>query len=303
MKSIQDLPYVYPIADGIWLINGPAKGRFPHCNGFLLHGDRTVLVDAGIGSERIREIDNRLRIDVLLISHSHPDHILAWHVLTDRQLYLPVQTPESAGDLRQLGQRFVADRKDANYWTWVAESQWGIHPLRQPDHHFNDGDILEFGSLRLQAIHAPGHLEDHYCFMETTSQTLFSIDIDFTGFGPWYGNPEGDIERFRASVIMLQTLPFNQICSSHKLPVAKPDAGDAFARYLNAFDRQRGLVFDLCKKRADLETMVRESPFYKNRMPDSTLQRIFETQMVRKNLDLLIRDRRIIEVNGRYRPI
>lgn len=303
MKSIQDLPYVSPIADGLWLAKGPTRGRFPYCNGFLLLGDRTVMIDAGIGEARIREIDGRMRIDTLIVSHSHPDHILAWHVLADRQLFLPVQTPELAGDLRMLGQRFVEGRQDAEYWTRLAESRWGIHPLRQPDHRFSDGDILEFGPLQLQAIHAPGHLDDHYCFLETTSQTLLSIDIDFAGFGPWYGNPEGDIERFRTSVVMLQRLPFCWICSSHKLPIAKLDAGDAFARYLNAFDRQRELVFDLCKKGADLELMVRESPFYRNRMPDSTLQRIFETQMIRKNLALLVRQKRIVEANGRYRPL
>ena len=96
----------------------------------------------------------------------------------------------------------------------MAESRLGIHPLRRPDRRFDDGEILDFGSIQLQAIHAPGHLDDHYCFLEVTSGTLFSIDIDFTGFGPWYGNPEGDIRQFRNSVLMLRNLPFNRICAS-----------------------------------------------------------------------------------------
>ncbi len=300
MKSIRDIPYVSPIADRIWLVNGPAGGRFPHCNGFLLHGDRTVLIDAGIGAKRIREIDDRLRIDVLLVSHSHPDHILAWHILADRHLYLPVQTPESVGDLRQLGQRFVADRQGADYWTWVAQRRLGIQPMRRPDLCYADGTLLDFGTVQLQAIHAPGHLDDHYCFLETTSGTLFSIDIDFTGFGPWYGNPESDIDRFRESVIRIRQLPFSQICSSHKPAIEKSEAQAAFERYLGAFDRQRELVFDLCRQAADLETMVNRSPFYRNRMPDATLQQIFETQMIRKNLALLIRDKRVVRENRGY---
>jgi hypothetical protein len=81
----------------------------------------------------------------------------------------------------------------------------------------------------------------------------------------------------------------------------RSEAGEAFDRYLEAFDRQRELVFDLCGKKTDLLTLVRQSPFYRNRMPDATLQRIFETQMIRKNLALLVRENRIVEKDGRYR--
>jgi glyoxylase-like metal-dependent hydrolase (beta-lactamase superfamily II) len=303
MKSFDEFPYMRPLAEGecIWLVKGPDNGRFPHCNGFLILGDRTVLIDAGIGTERIEEIDQRKRIDTLIISHSHPDHILSWHVLKDRQLLLPTQTPASVGDLQLLGQRFAEGRQAAQYWTWVASGRLGIHPVRRPDHRFDDGQILDFGSIRLQAIYAPGHLEDHYCFLEKRSGTLFSIDIDFTGFGPWYGNPEGDIDRFRDSVSMLRKLPCRQICSSHKLPITRSDADEAFDRYLKAFDRQKAAVFDLCRKGMDLTTMVRHSPLYRNRMPDGTLQQIFETQMIRKNLVLLVREGRVVEENGKYR--
>jgi hypothetical protein len=52
-----------------------------------------------------------------------------------------------------------------------------------------------------------------------------------------------------------------------------------------------------------MASMVRRSPFYRNRMPDGTLQRIFETQMIRKNLDRLAQENRIINEKGRYRPV
>ena len=303
MKSIANIPFLAPVVDGIWLVKAPRKSRFPHCNGFLMAGNRVVLLDTGIGAGRIAEIDRLMRIDTLIISHSHPDHILAWHLLADRQLLLPAETPASVQDLGLLGRRFVADHTDAQYWTWVAKSRLGIRPLRQPDQRFRDGQTLDFGSIQLEAIHTPGHLDDHYCFLERHSGTLFSTDIDFTGFGPWYGNPEGNIDQFRASVKQLRGLPFKRICSAHKPPIAKVDAADAFRRYESAFDRQKAAVFDLCRQAMSLEAMVRYSPFYKNRMPDSTLQRIFETQMIRKNLDVLIRENRITTRRGRYEAI
>ena len=117
------------VADGIWLAKGPGKSRFPFCNGFLMLGDQTVLVDAGIGADRIREIDRRKRIDTLIISHPHPDHILSWHVLNDRQLFLPAQTPASVGDLRLLGQRFVEGSAGG-----PILDVGGVNPAGHPSH-------------------------------------------------------------------------------------------------------------------------------------------------------------------------
>ena len=298
--DLEKLPFVQPVNTTIYLVGGPGEGRFPHCNSFLLRGDRTILIDAGIGVQRIKAIDRVLRVDTLVVSHPHPDHILAWHVLADRELLLPVQTPDSVFDLKQLGRRFVEGREDAAYWTHMVKKWLGLNPMRPPDRRFADGETLDFGPIQLQAIHAPGHLIDHYCFMETESGTLFSIDIDFTGFGPWYGNPESDLHLFRQSVAMLQTLAFERICTSHKAPIAAADAGQAFSDYLAAFDRHQQLILALCRKGMDMGAMVMESPFYRNRMPDATFQRIFETQMIRKNVERLISDGRVVEKKGCY---
>lgn len=191
ISPFKPLPFIHPVAPNVFLAAGPGAGRFPYCNAFLLTGDRTVLIDTGIGERRIREIDRRQRIDTLVISHSHPDHLLAWHGLRDRELLLPVQTPDSVHDLREMGLRFTGTPADADYWATMAQNDLGLHPLRPPDRRFADGERLDFGAVQLEAIHAPGHLDDHYCFFETRSGTLFSIDIDFTGFGPWYGSPSG----------------------------------------------------------------------------------------------------------------
>lgn len=300
MTHFEQLPFVHPVTPRIYQVDGPGNGRFPYCNSFLLLGDRTVLVDSGIGVEGLVEIDRRVRIDTLLISHPHPDHIRAWHVLENRELILPAQTPASVEDLTLLGRRFVEGREDAQYWTEVVEHRLGIHPLRSPDRRFDDGETLDFGAIRLEAIHAPGHLDDHYCFLEHSTKTLFSIDVDLTGFGPWYGNPEGDIHRFRESVTMLRDLPCRRICTSHKRSIRRSDADESFRQFLDAFDRQKAAVFALCREGMDLETMRRASPFYRNRMPDATFQRIFETQMIRKNLELLIAEGLVVEKNGRY---
>ena len=300
-NPFEPLSFIRPVAPDIYLAEGPNEGRFPHCNAFVLLGDRTVLIDTGIGERRIREIDRQQRIDSLIISHSHPDHLRAWHALADRELWVPAQTPASVHDLSQLGLRFTGSPEDAAYWADLARHTYGLRPLRSPDHRFADDQRLDIGNLCLKAIHLPGHLDDHYGFLETRTGTLFSTDIDFTGFGPWYGNPESDLPAFINSIDMLRRLSFRQICSSHKPPIGQDTADAAFDAYLAALDRQKTAVVDLCRQTMDLDAMVAASPFYGNRMPDPVLQRIFETRMIRALLRLLMAEGRVRQTPLGYR--
>ncbi len=288
-----------PLTGNIYLATAPGQSRFPYCNGFLIDGPETVLIDAGIGVERLRALDRIRRIDILIISHSHPDHILAWHVLKDRHLFLPRETPASIADIYQLGLRFTDTVAKAEHWAQRIGRELGVQPLRLPVGHYGDGDVFEVAGVKLQAIHAPGHLDDHYCFLETKSGTLLTTDIDFTGFGPWYGNPECDIEMFKQSIRKVMAFPHQRVCSSHK-PAFEGDASDLFRSYLNIFGRHEQVVLDLCETPRSLSEMVTASPFYRNKAPDRIVQNIFEEQMITKNLEILIQQNRVEKKENKF---
>jgi glyoxylase-like metal-dependent hydrolase (beta-lactamase superfamily II) len=277
------------LSENLYVIPAPNQSRFPFCNSFLITGKQTVLIDTGIGKENIRAIDKEKRIDVLIISHSHPDHIVGWETLEDRFLLLPKETPDSVKDLRLLGRRFTETPEKGEYWTKTIANRFDLRVLREPDKRYGDGDILDFGNFRLKAVHAPGHLNDHYCFTDTEGGALITTDIDFTSFGPWYGNPECDIGMFQQSIRKVMALPHTVACSSHKLPIFG-HAEEDFKAFLTIFDRQRKLVHELYNKFRSLEKIVDASPFYRHRVPDNRLRILFETVMVKKNLALLIRD-------------
>ena len=300
MDPFLSLSYVKPLSPSVLMVEAPDQARFPHANGFLFPGNETVLMDAGLGAKRIRELDRIRRIDALVISHSHPDHIHAWHELGDRYLLLPRETPDAVFDLERLGQRFTGSADDGAYWAGMMRSWLGLRPLREPDGRYGHEQVLELGSARLRAIRAPGHLLDHYCFFEEATGVLLTTDIDFAGFGPWYGNPEAQIEGFEADMQALSELPFTLLCSSHKPPLPGTDDAPlkAFARILH---RQSRRVLDLCRPPVTLEQVVAASPFYQNRFPDRRLQRVFETILVSKILDRLVDQGRVILSRGTYR--
>ncbi|MFH1117335.1 MAG: MBL fold metallo-hydrolase [Pseudomonadota bacterium] len=289
---------ILKLSEHIYFVLGENKGRFPSCHGLLLVGGETVLIDAGIGEHQIREIDRKRRIDVLIITHSHPDHIRHWHVLGDRVIMMPRETPEAVTDLDRLGERFMESKELAEEWVrWIED--FGVRALREPDRRYADGDILDLAGCRLEAIRTPGHLGDHYCFFERTTGTLFTTDIDLTAFGPWYGNPEADIGTFRRDVKRVMALPYERVCSSHKEPV-EGDATSLFEAFLEAFSRQSRAVLDLCGPDASLRDITAAMPIYRKRLPNKVLHEAFETVMVKKILDTLIRDGLVEELHGRY---
>ncbi len=290
------------LSENVYFIKGEGNGRFPSSHGILFTGPETVLVDAGIGKDRIEAIDRQKRIDILLITHSHPDHIRYWQVLGDRHILLPRETPESVKDLQLLGERFTGSVENGAHWVRWVDSQYGVSAMRDPDGTYTDGDVLEIGAARLRAIHTPGHIMDHYCFLEERTGTLLSSDIDLTSFGPWYGNPESDLDTFEASVKKVMSLPYNRVCSSHRGPI-EGDATRHFEAFLHKFGDHRRKVLEMCGAAVTLDELVVASPLYGNAMPDKIIQRIFEGAMISKNLALLVRDGLVEESEGRFRRV
>lgn len=300
--GFEEIDYIHALAENFYFVQGDGQGHFPFCNGYLLSGKETFLIDVGMGAEKIKEIDAKKRIDGVIITHSHPDHILNWGLLRDRYLLLPEETPDAVSDLDLLGQRFAGNQEGGARWVEVFGRGLGLYPLREPDGRFCHGDLLKVGGAELEAIHAPGHLNDHYCFLDRRTGILITTDIDFSPFGPWYCNPEADIEVFQATVKKIMSLPFSRVCSSHSEPF-EDRATTEFETFLADFDRHRRTVLDLCHPYTTIEEITAMSPFFKGRMPDKVIQRTFEGNMIRKILALLVRDGLVEESEGCFRRV
>jgi len=299
--KIKENKNLIKITDNCCQVMAPHKGQFPYCHGFLFTGDKNIMIDAGADGDFILELDREIGIDTLVISHSHPDHIRRWHVLSHRELFIPAETPDSVFDINNLGERFTGSRERGIHWANVIGKTLGLAPMRQPDGRFSDGYIFDIGTARIEAIHAPGHLDDHYCFFDQISGTLIATDIDFSSFGPWYGNPEGRIKNFKKSIVKVMSFPYSRVCTSHKLPY-EGDASERFNAYLAAFDRQKDEVYRALGRGKTLHETAASSPFYNNRFIDPFVQYAFEENMVLENLKLLLEDGRITEDNGLFVP-
>jgi glyoxylase-like metal-dependent hydrolase (beta-lactamase superfamily II) len=129
-------------------------------NVWLVGDDEDVIViDPAHDANAIRAAVGSRRVNAILCTHGHNDHIDA--------------APE------------LADLTGAPIWLHPADAAlWGMaHPVRQPDAELHGGQVLTIGGIDLQVLHTPGHSPGGVCFYAPALGAVFSGDTLFAG-GP-----------------------------------------------------------------------------------------------------------------------
>lgn len=214
------IPFEIPLAPGRTI------SRFVYA--YLVEGKSLVLIDTGVaGSERVieaavRDLGRELSdIDVVLLTHAHPDHIGA--------------------------ARTIREGSGAQVWAHRAERAWIEDVDRQKrerpvpgfdglvggpvsvDRELEDGEMLNFGEgLTLKALHTPGHSPGSLSFLFEEAGALFCGDVvPEPGAMPIYD----DVAALARSLGRLSAIiPLSALYSSW----ADPLFGDAAAEAVRA---------------------------------------------------------------------
>jgi len=158
---------------------------------YLIAGKQTVLVDSGVaGAEALifdylKSIDKET-IDLLLFTHSHPDHIGA------------------AKRIREICNCQTASHESARNWVENTDLQFeerpvpGFHSLvggSVPiDQLIEDGDRIDLGDISLQVLHTPGHSKDSITFFCPEEGVMICGDaIPQPGDLPIYEDPSESV--------------------------------------------------------------------------------------------------------------
>lgn len=116
-------------------------------NAFLVPGERTVLVDAGANYDVVAAVREHVEtLDAVVLTHTHDDHVANVPALRD------------AFDVETWG--FDADHEHV-------------------DHAIADGDTLTVGDHSYEALHTPGHKDDHLVFRSPAAGVAFVGDLVF----------------------------------------------------------------------------------------------------------------------------
>ncbi len=174
-------------------------------NTYVIRGEQTVLIDPGLGNYLgllLKEMQEDgiapKEVDVIAITHLHPDHCDATAALKE-----------------------VSDAKVA-----VHSSQWEYRDMlleeasrvlgieaKKFEVDFVFEDSLEHTELRIQ--HTPGHSPESICFYAVDKKTLISGDLVFDkGIGRT-DLPFGNTEELISSINTISTLDTELLLPGH----------------------------------------------------------------------------------------
>jgi glyoxylase-like metal-dependent hydrolase (beta-lactamase superfamily II) len=287
-----------PIVPGLDLLAAPGGGRFPHSHSFVIRGDVDALIDTGCGVDGLRSLRERWQPDLVVVSHSHPDHCAGLWLLQDLEILSPVQHSEIFWRLEPQSRRLAGPDHAAAWRSYVCDVL-GARDAAATD-HFEHGQLLDFGTITLQCIHTPGHLDDHYVLFEPKHGVALTFDIDLTSFGPWYGHDESDIDDFLQSIDRVIDLSPRMLVSSHKGVVIE-DIPGRLGRYADIVRRRDDRILALLRRPSTVTEIVDESPIYGGHPFAPALLRYWEGNMITKHLVRLATDGRVIETSGWWR--
>jgi glyoxylase-like metal-dependent hydrolase (beta-lactamase superfamily II) len=269
--------------------------------------DRTrMLMDTGCGHDIITRLRDSVGIDRVILSHSHLDHTSGTWLLNSSpstEVCVSREGAATIAEAERLAVRFVGQDL-SGLWKRIYIPMTGFRGFTFST-QFAHGHEFFLGENRFMALHAPGHLDDHYCMWEPDRKILIGFDIDMSPFGPWYGSYESDIALFEQSLDMIMSLPVETYISSHARPMKGPHFVKRITQYRATFEARDRLILDTLPpgRPATLDEVVDKSPIYAADYavnPDLLL-RFGESQMVEKHL-LRLASRGMVGIDGLAGP-
>jgi|TARA_R100000005_G_scaffold14778_2_gene5993 glyoxylase-like metal-dependent hydrolase (beta-lactamase superfamily II) len=170
----------------------PGMMTGPGTNTYLLGEDQVAVVDPGPAiPEHIEAIlaAGAGRIRWIVCTHTHPDHSPAW------------QGVAAATGAEVIGAMPADDRfqDDTFSPTTLLSHDW----------------VLSAPEFTLRALHTPGHVNNHYCFLLEDDGMLFAGDHIMNGSTVVIVPPGGDMKAYIASLRLLLDYPLRSIAPGH----------------------------------------------------------------------------------------
>lgn len=266
-------------------------GRYPHCNSVLVDDRVRAVIDAASDPDKLLAFKKQGRIDYLITSHAHEDHLVCNYLFPESTFCAHSLDAPHFENVKSLADCY-GDMPSEAFQKWCDFFITECHYVpRKVDHFLEDGMVMDFGDTKLEVIHTPGHTEGHCVFYFPQEKILFTADLDLTRVGPYYADRTSDIEKTIRSLKRIKTCPAEIYLTAHGKGIYGGDPAH-IDRYLSMiFSREERLIDFLRQGAKSLEEITAEGIIYGKNPAflgawDLTIS---ERMMIAKHLDRLIR--------------
>jgi glyoxylase-like metal-dependent hydrolase (beta-lactamase superfamily II) len=264
---------IIDLGNNIKLIRPEGKAMFPYCNSVYIDDEIKTLIDAGSGGNAYAQIPKE-EIGLILLSHSHFDHTHGLDYFPRARIMSGMEEQFAFQDENKFYITAGFQRWEELMGSPKEEKMTSQTPL--PDDVlvkpgfrrvelggvFKDHDEIMAGSIRIVALHTPGHSAGHYGFYFPDQKILFSGDLDISPRGPWYGGFDSNYGDVIASVEKLIALKPEVLITSHR-KVFYQDIEKLLREYVQiAIDRDEKIMAFLDQPRTLDEIAGQELGFY-----------------------------------------
>ena len=194
---------VIVLSDYVMRITAPNPSLMtgPGTNSYLVGSDELALIDPGpaIDEHIERIIDTAQgRLKWIVVTHTHTDHSPGWQAIAEATGAEVIGAPAEDEVFQDLS----------------------FQPHRQPQHD----KLVIADEFTLRAVHTPGHVSNHFCYLLEEEGILFTGDHIMNGSTVVIVPPSGDMKAYIESLRLLLNYPLQYLAPGHGALIDNPPA-------------------------------------------------------------------------------
>jgi glyoxylase-like metal-dependent hydrolase (beta-lactamase superfamily II) len=199
-------------------------GKYPHCHSLFIDDERRALIDAASNEETLLAIQRERPVQILINSHGHEDHLLYNHLFPEAEFWVHEADAHVFRDVQNLIDCYGEEIEETERQRWADFLINSCHYVpRTSDRFLRHGEVIEFGEVRVEIVHTPGHTPGHCAFYFPEERILFTADLDLVKAGPYYGDVASSLEDTVESLNRLKSYPCDIYLTSHGKGVYEGD--------------------------------------------------------------------------------
>jgi glyoxylase-like metal-dependent hydrolase (beta-lactamase superfamily II) len=302
----------------IKVVQGQNSGRFPFCNSILINDAVKAVIDPGAGKDLMMQINDHVDIDLVINTHFHFDHIAYNYIFDQSKIYINDIESECYQDrkkiLKHLGMTdYYGDGWAEGWLDRISRPDSVQSPYTPQNRHewwlstagvdgtYRWGDIMDFGTTKMEVIGTPGHSAGFCCLHFPNEGIVYTGDIDLTSFGPWCFGADGDMDQFIKSAEIIANLNAETYVTGHEAGIVnRGDFQMALRKYIEIIAKREERILVALAEPISLEDLCSMGLIYGKKFLIDEWVHAWDSLTVKKHLDRLFIRGMITYSSGKY---